>query len=368
MPRAYNFSAGPAVLPEEVLRIAQQELCDFQQTGSSVMEISHRGDAFEELFNATQKNLRALMNIPKNYRILFLQGGARLQFAMIPLNLAKPDDTVDYVNSGHWSQLAMETAKQHAIVNEVVSNRLNYIAIPEEKKWLRSAKAAYLHFTTNETVHGVQFPAMPAIQNDVPLVCDMSSDFISRPIDVNQFGIIYAGAQKNVGIAGLTIVIIREDLLTPIKRSDIPKMLQYATYAEADSMYNTPPTFAIYMAGLVFNWIKKQGGIAAIAKRNEEKANWLYRIIDESNGFYSAPVKAPFRSRMNVVFRLADEKLNELFLETAKAHRLMYLKGHPVLGGMRASIYNAMPMEGVKALGEFMQAFAKTQPPIDTTP
>lgn len=364
MPRSYNFSAGPAILPEEVLRIAQQELCDFQQTGSSVMEISHRGDVFGALFNETQNNLRVLMNIPNNYRILFLQGGARLQFAMVALNLAKLGDTVDYVNSGHWSQLAMETAKQHAVVNEVVSNcHEQYTAIPEEKKWLRSAKAAYLHFTTNETIHGVQFPVMPIIENNVPLVCDMSSDFMSRPIDVNQFGIIYAGAQKNVGIAGLTIAIVREDLLIPTKRSDIPKMLQYATYADTDSMYNTPPTFAIYMAGLVFDWIKKQGGIAAIAKRNEEKANWLYRVIDNSDGFYSAPVKAPFRSRMNVVFRLANEKLNELFLETAKAHHLMYLKGHPVLGGMRASIYNAMPMDGVKALGEFMQAFAKTHLP-----
>jgi phosphoserine aminotransferase len=361
--RSYNFSAGPAVLPEEVLHIAQQELCDFQQTGSSVMEISHRGVAFEALFNTMQENLRTLMNIPKNYRILFLQGGARLQFAMIPLNLAQSHDMVDYVNTGYWSQLAIEAAKKHAIVNEVASNTPHYTAIPEEEKWHRNTQAVYLHFTTNETIHGVQFPAMPTIQNNVPLVCDMSSDFMSQPIDVNQFGLIYAGAQKNIGIAGLTIVIIREDLLAPIKRSDIPKMLQYATYAETNSMYNTPPTFAIYMAGLVFEWLKKQGGVAAIKKRNDEKAAWLYHIIDQSNGFYRASVQKPFRSCMNVVFRLADEKLNSLFLETAQAHRLMYLKGHPIFGGMRASIYNAMPMDGVKVLGEFMQTFAKTHNP-----
>lgn len=357
----YNFSAGPAKLPDEVLQIAQQELCNWHHTGFSVMEISHRSCEFLTLFQHAKNTLRELLDIPDNYRILFLQGGARLQFSMVALNLATPENVVDYVNSGHWSQLAIDAAKKHAVVNEVASSApTQYTTLPRENTWRRNSQAAYLHFVSNETIHGIQFSTMPTVQHDVPFVCDMSSDFLSRPIDVKQFGVIYAGAQKNMGIAGLTIVIIREDLLVPPKRSGIPNVLQYIVQAETDSMYNTPPTFPIYMAGLVLDWLKKQGGIPVIAQRNEEKAAWLYRLIDQSNGFYIAPVKAPFRSRMNVVFRLANETLNASFLKAAEQNQLKYLKGHTALGGMRASIYNAMSMDGVKALATFMQAFART--------
>lgn len=359
MSKVYNFSAGPAVLPHEVLLEAQGEMLDWHGSGMSVMEMSHRGKEFMEIIHQAEQDLRSLMNIPSNYRVLFLQGGASMQFSMVPLNLLGDRASVDVVNTGHWSKLAIKEARRYAGVNVVASSEdRNFTYVPASETWQRDPQAAYLHFTSNETIGGVQFSTFPEPEGEVPLVCDMSSDFLSREIDVSRFGLIYAGAQKNIGPSGLTLVIVREDLLDRAQ-PQIPTMMSYRVHADADSMYNTPATYPIYIAGLVFKWLKAQGGVRAMEARNEEKAGLLYHAIEQSGGFYHCPVEIAFRSRMNVVFRLRDESLEEAFVAGARAAGLVQLKGHRAVGGMRASIYNAMPLEGVKALVSYMLEFAR---------
>lgn len=358
MTQIYNFSSGPAVLPHAVLEQAQRELPDWHGSGMCVMEMSHRGQQFLEIIHDAMQDLRQLMNIPDNYRVLFLQGGASQQFAMLPLNLLGDKTSIDLVDTGHWSHMAAKEARRYATVRVIASSEdRDYRYVPEESTWQRDPNAAYLHYTSNETIGGLQFPHVPSGEG-VPLVCDMSSDFLSREIDVSRFGLIYAGAQKNIGPAGLTVVIVRDDLLERAL-PQTPTMLNYRVHAEADSEYNTPPTYAIYIAGLVLKWLKAQGGVKAMAARNAHKAALLYQAIDTSAGFYRNAIDLPFRSQMNVTFRLADEALNETFLEQAGQNGLLQLKGHRIAGGMRASIYNAMPTEGVEALVAFMQAFAR---------
>ncbi len=350
----YNFSAGPAVLPHEVMLQAQQELLDWHGSGMSVMEMSHRGKEFMGIAAAAEQDLRDLLAIPANYKVLFLQGGAHLQFAMIPLNLLRGKATADYVNTGEWSKKAISEAKKFCHVNVVANNTTG---IPAFNTWQCDPKAAYLHYTSNETIGGVEFNWVPDT-GDVPLVADMSSHILSRQIDMSKYGLIYAGAQKNIGPAGLTIVIVRDDLVG-VAYPGIPAMLDYKTHADNDSMYNTPPTFAIYMAGLVFQWLKRKGGLAAMEKTNIAKAKLLYDAIDASKGFYHCPVTKTDRSRMNVPFTLKDAAMDNDFLQQADARSLLQLKGHRSVGGMRASIYNAMPLAGVQALVAFMNEFAQ---------
>ncbi len=350
----YNFSAGPAVLPHEVLLQTQKELLDWHGSGMSVMEMSHRGKEFMGIAAAAAQDLRDLLAIPANYKVLFLQGGAHLQFAMIPLNLLRGKATADYVNTGEWSKKAISEAQKFCHVN-VVAN--NVTGIPPFNTWQCDPQAAYLHYTSNETIGGVEFNWVPDT-GDVPLVADMSSHILSRQVDVSKYGLIYAGAQKNIGPAGLTIVMVRDDLLG-VAYPRIPTMLDYKTHADNDSMYNTPPTFAIYMAGLVFQWLKRKGGLAAMEKTNIAKAKLLYDAIDASKGFYHCPVTKTDRSRMNVPFTLKDAAMDNDFLKQADARGLLHLKGHRSVGGMRASIYNAMPLVGVQALVAFMNEFAQ---------
>ncbi len=354
----YNFSAGPAVLPKEVLQQAQAELPDWHGSGMSVMEMSHRGKEYMGIHAQAEADLRELMSIPKNYKVLFLQGGGHLQFSMVPLNLLRGKASADYVNTGEWAKKAMDEAKKFGKVNEVVSCAAkNFTYAPAFGTWKRDPNAAYLHYTTNETIGGVEFGWVPDT-GDVPLVADMSSNILSRPYDVSKFGLIYAGAQKNIGPAGLAVVIVRDDLLGHAAPGT-PTMLDYKIHADADSMYNTPPTYGIYMAGLVFQWLKKQGGVAAMERINIAKAKLLYAAIDASNGFYDCPVAVADRSRMNVRFALKDTKLDAEFLRQADARGLLQLKGHRLAGGMRASIYNAMPLAGVQALVDFMTDFSR---------
>lgn len=354
----YNFSAGPAVLPKAVLQQAQAELLDWRGSGMSVMEMSHRGKEYMGIHAQAEADLRELMGIPANYKVLFLQGGAHLQFSMIPLNLLGKKTSADYVMTGEWSKKAIGEAKKFCNVNVVADNKdKNCTYVPDFKGWKLDRDAAYVHYTPNETIGGVEFNWVPDT-GKVPLVADMSSNILSRPVDVSKFGLIYAGAQKNIGPAGLTLVIVREDLVG-LADPRLPTMLDYKTHADNESMYNTPPTFAIYMAGLVFQWLKKNGGIAAMEKQNIAKANLLYAAIDGSNGFYRCPVAKADRSRMNVPFTLKDANLDGDFLKQADAHGLLQLKGHRSVGGMRASLYNAMPLAGVQALVEFMNDFAK---------
>jgi phosphoserine aminotransferase len=354
----YNFSAGPAVLPHEVLKQARDEMLDWHGSGMSVMEMSHRGKEFMGIAAAAEKDLRELMNIPANYKVLFLQGGASQQFAMVPMNLLRGKTSADYLNTGEWSKKAISEAKKFGKVNVVASSEdRNFTYVPEFTAWKCDPNAAYLHFTPNETIGGVEFDWLPAAGN-VPLVADLSSTILSRPVDVSKFGLIYAGAQKNIGPAGLTIVIVREDLIGQVV-AGTPTMLDYKTHADNDSMYNTPPTYGIYIAGLVFQMLKRQGGVAAMEKTNVAKARLLYDTIDASRGFYSCPVALANRSRMNVPFTLKDAKLDGDFLKQADARGLLQLKGHRSVGGMRASIYNAMPLAGVQALANFMSEFAK---------
>jgi phosphoserine aminotransferase len=353
----YNFSAGPAVLPREVLLQAQEELPDWHGSGMSVMEMSHRGKEYMSIHARAEADLRELMGIPNNYKVLFLQGGAHLQFSMIPLNLLRGKGKADYVNTGDWSKKAIKEAQKFCLVNEVASGAdRNFSYVPGFKSWKLDKDAAYVHYTTNETIGGVEFNWVPDA-GKVPLVADMSSNILSRPYDVSKFGLIYAGAQKNIGPAGVTVVIVREDL---VGHADprLPTMLDYRTHADADSMYNTPPTYGIYMAGLVFQWLKRQGGVAAMEKLNIAKAKVLYDAIDASNGFYACPVAKSDRSRMNVPFKTRDAALDAEFLKQAEARGMLQLKGHKLAGGMRASIYNAMPLEGVRALADFMNEFA----------
>ena len=357
MKRVYNFSPGPAMLPEAVLLRAQEELLDWQGSGMSVMEVSHRGTAFIELAAQSEKRLRSLLQVPSNYKVLFLQGGATLQFAAVPLNIAPPGSVADYAVTGNWSEKAVSEARRYVDVSIAAdSSATKFTSIPAPRTWKLSKNAAYLHYVANETVFGVEFHDVPSV-SDAPLVTDMSSTLLSRPIDVSRFGVIYAGAQKNIGPAGLAIVIVREDLLGRARR-ETPGAIDYKTMAANDSMWNTPPTLSWYFAALVFEWLEQQGGLEAMAKVNERKAAKLYAAIDGSD-FYANPVEKPARSWMNVPFTLADPELDKVFLQESKAAGLTNLKGHRVVGGMRASIYNAMPEAGVDALIAFMADFEK---------
>lgn len=355
--RAYNFCAGPAALPTEVLQQAQAELLDWQGKGVSVMEMSHRSDEFVSIASQAEQDLRDLLDIPHNYKVLFLQGGASQQFAQIPLNLLPQDGSADYVDTGIWSRKSIDEAKRYGTINIAASARdRDYFSIPAQADWKLDSKAAYLHYTTNETIGGLQFDWIPDA-GSVPLVIDASSDILSRPLDVSRFGLIYAGAQKNIGPSGLVVAIVREDLLGKA-RPGCPTMLDYKVAADNGSMYNTPATFSWYLSGLVFKWLKKQGGVAAMAQQNEAKQRLLYDFIDRSD-FYSNPVSKEARSWMNVPFRLADDGLNKAFLAGAEERSLLNLQGHRSVGGMRASIYNAVPLAAVQALIDYMQTFEK---------
>ena len=355
--RPYNFSAGPAVLPEAVLERAANEMTDYKGSGMSVMEMSHRGKEFIKIAEEAEADLRELLAIPANYKVLFLQGGAMLQFSAIPLNLSAEGAKVDYLNTGYWSEKATAEAKRYCQVSLTATGEGNkYTAVPEQSQWQLNKDAAYFHYCANETIHGVEFHNVPDVGN-VPLVCDMSSTILSRPVDVSKFGLIYAGAQKNIGQAGLTVVIVRDDLLDRA-RATTPGILSYKLQAENASMANTPPTYAWYVAGLVFKWIKEQGGLSAMAERNQRKSALLYKTIDQS-GFYKNPVAADNRSWMNVPFTAPTEALEKTFLEEAKKQGLLTLAGHRSVGGMRASLYNAMPEEGVVTLSQFMTDFAR---------
>ena len=357
MRQVFNFSAGPAVLPEEVLAQAAAEMLDWHGSGQSVMEMSHRGKEYMSIHERAERDLRALMGIPSNYKVLFLQGGATLQFAMVPINLMRGKAGADYVHTGEWSKKAIKEAKLFGTVNVAASSEdRNFTYVPAQASWKRSPDAAYLHYCANETIGGVEFGWVPD-PGDVPLVADVSSNFLSRPLDVSKFGLVYGGAQKNIGPAGLTIVIVRDDLLGHAPKGT-PTMLDYKVQADADSMLNTPPTWAIYIAGLVFQWLLRQGGLAAIEQRNIGKAKLLYDYLDGTE-FYRNPVERADRSRMNVPFTLRDAALDEPFLEGAKERSMLQLKGHRSVGGMRASIYNAMPIEGVRALVDYMRDFEK---------
>ena len=356
MTRIFNFSAGPAVLPEEVLKQAQAEIVDWHGSGMSVMEMSHRGKEFIAIAEKAEADLRELMNIPANYKVLFLQGGASAQFAMVPLNLLRGKKSADYVNTGEWSKKAIKEAKKFGGVNvAATSEATNFSTVPPQKDWKTDPDAAYLHYTPNETIGGVEFSFVPQTGN-VPLVADMSSTILSRPVDVTKYGLIYAGSQKNIGPAGLTIVIVREDLIGHAPAST-PSMFDYKIHAENGSMYNTPPTYGWYIAGLVFDWLKKKGGLQGMAEINKRKAEKLYAFIDASGGFYKNPVEKHSRSWMNVPFTLKDAALDESFLKGTKAAGLVQLKGHRSVGGMRASIYNAMPEAGIDALIAYMRDF-----------
>ena len=359
MSRVFNFSAGPAALPEAVLRQAADEMLDFGGTGTSVMEMSHRSKAFIDIHARAEADLRELLAIPKNYKVLFMQGGAAGQFAIIPMNILGGKTSADYIYTGQWSKKAISEAKKFCKVNVAASSEdQNFSYAPPQSTWKLDPNAAYVHYTSNETIGGVEFQWIPDT-GSVPLVADASSHILSRPLDVSRFGLIYAGAQKNIGPAGLTIVIVRDDLLgmaSPIT----PEVFNYKVQAEADSMINTPPTYAVYIAGLVFAWLKKQGGLAAMEKLNMAKAKLLYDYLDQSE-FYNSPVAKADRSRMNVPFRLKSESLDEAFLKGAKAAGLVELKGHRSVGGMRASIYNAMSIDGVQALVTYMRDFEKKQ-------
>lgn len=357
MTRVYNFAPGPAMIPEEVLEQARDELLDWRGTGMSVMEISHRGKDFKNIVDESERDLRDLLHIPDNYQILFLQGGARLQFAMVPMNLLNGATSAAYVDTGFWSQYAIEEAKQYGDVKiAATSKATNYTSIPDRQTWNLPKDAAYLYYADNETINGVEFSYIP--ETELTLVNDMSSNFLSRPFDVSRFGLVFACAQKNVGPAGLTVVIIRDDLLRTVPVLNTPAILRYAVHAKEHSLWNTPPTFAWYMAGLTFKWLKAKGGLEAMAKINQRKAEKLYQFIDHSV-FYKNPVEPRYRSRMNVPFNLVDEKLVGPFLQEAEKNGLTNLKGHRLAGGARASIYNAMPEAGVDALIAFMKAFEK---------
>ncbi|HEU4852285.1 MAG TPA: 3-phosphoserine/phosphohydroxythreonine transaminase, partial [Telluria sp.] len=359
MTQVFNFSAGPAVLPRDVLEQAAAEMLDWHGSGMSVMEMSHRGPEFTSIIEQAERDLRELLNVPPNYRVMFLQGGGLGENAVVPMNLVgrKPQPaTIDFVHTGSWSGKSIKEATRYGLANVAASPEGAFTSIPPQDTWKLTPDAAYLHICTNETIDGVEFNFVPTVQGDTPLVADMSSHILSREIDVSNYGVIYAGAQKNIGPAGLTIVIVRDDLIghaLPI----CPSVFDWKLVSEADSMYNTPPTYSIYIAGLTFQWIKRQGGVAALEKRNIEKAALLYEALD-ADGFYQNRVAPNCRSRMNIPFFLRDESLNEQFLAGAKQRGLLQLKGHKSVGGMRASLYNAMPVEGVRALVDYLNEFA----------
>lgn len=356
MTRHFNFCSGPAALPTAVLERAQRELIDYAGKGLSVMEMSHRSAEFVAIAEKAEADFRELLKVPSDYSVLFMQGGAASQFACVPLNLLGKGGKANYLDTGIWSQKAMKEAEHLGSGHLAAGSKHNgYTAVPAQGDIALSSDAAYLHYTDNETIGGLAFDYIPEV--DVPLVCDMSSSILSRPLDVSKFGVIYAGAQKNIGPAGITVVIVRNDLLDRA-RPETPTMLSYKTMADNGSMYNTPPTFAWYLSGLVFEWLKAQGGVEAMAEVNARKAAKLYAAIDDS-GFYSNPIEKAHRSIMNVPFVLSDETLNAAFLREAEAAGLLNLKGHRSVGGMRASIYNAVPEEGVDALIAFMQDFER---------
>ncbi len=357
MSRIYNFSAGPAMLPEEVLKQAQEEILDWHGSGMSVMEMSHRGKEFMSIAEQAEADLRELMDIPSHYKVLFLQGGASSQFAMVPLNLLRGRKQADYINTGAWSKKAIAEAKRYCDVRIAASTEAeSFTRAPAQSELSLDADSAYVHYTPNETIGGVEFPYVPDT-GKAPLVADMSSTILSRPVEVDKFGLIYAGAQKNVGPAGLTLVIVREDLIGEALPFT-PTMFDYKIQADNDSMYNTPPTYGWYLAGLVFQLLKRLGGLSAMAEINRRKADKLYAAIDGSS-FYANPVEPASRSWMNVPFTLADRELDGVFLKEAAAEGLTTLKGHRSVGGMRASIYNAMPEAGVDALVAFMGDFER---------
>ncbi|TVP92744.1 MAG: 3-phosphoserine/phosphohydroxythreonine transaminase [Pseudomonadaceae bacterium] len=353
--RLFNFCAGPAALPEAVLQQAQRELLDWQGKGLSVMEMSHRSDEFVSVAETAEQDLRDLLGIADNYKVLFLQGGASQQFAQIPLNLLPDGGKADYIDTGIWSAKAIEEASRFGNVHVAASAKgHDYFAIPGQNDWQLSADAAYVHYTPNETIGGLEFNWIPDV-GDTPLIADMSSTILSRPLDINRFGMIYAGAQKNIGPSGLVVVIIREDLLGRA-RASCPTMLDYSVAAKNASMYNTPPTFAWYLSGLIFQWIKQQGGLEAMQRINDSKQRTLYAAIDGSE-LYSNPINLADRSWMNIPFRLADDRLDKPFLAGAGERGLLNLKGHRSVGGMRASIYNAVPQAAVDALVAYMAEF-----------
>ena len=355
MARVYNFAAGPATLPEPVLEQAAQEMLDWHGSGVSVMEMSHRGKEFIAIAEQAEAGLRGLLAVPADYKVLFLQGGATLQFSAVPLNLLRGKRGADYVNTGEWSKKAIKEAKRYCAVNIVASSEdQNFSYAPAQTAWKLDPGAAYVHYTSNETIGGVEFHWVPET-GGVPLVADMSSHILSRPMDVSRYGLIYAGAQKNIGPAGLTLVIVREDLLGGAA-PQTPTLLDYKVQAENGWMFNTPPTYAVYIAGLVFEWLRKLGGLKKMEELNRAKANVLYEFLDETE-FYYSPVAKSDRSLMNVPFRLRNEALDADFLKQAKSRGLVELKGHRSVGGMRASIYNAMPIEGVRQLVAFMREF-----------
>ena len=357
MSRVYNFSAGPSTMPEAVLQRAQAEMLEWGKSGMSVMEMSHRGKDYVSIAEKAEADFREILSVPPNYKVLFLSGGATGQFAAIPLNLLAGKAVVNYVNTGVWSGKAISEAKKYAEVNVAASSKENgYKNIPNRSEWKIDPDAAYLHYTSNETINGVEFQNIPDA-GGLPLVCDMSSNILSRPVDVSQFGLIYAGAQKNMGPAGIVVVIVRDDLIghaLPIT----PSIFDYKVQAENDSMLNTPPTYVWYLLGLVLEWVKEQGGLTAMEAHNKAKAAKLYAAIDAS-AFYANPVELAFRSRMNVPFTLANPELDKTFTAEAKTAGLVSLAGHRSVGGMRASIYNAMPEAGVDALIEFMAEFER---------
>jgi len=357
MSRVFNFSAGPAVVPVEVLEQLREEIFDWHGTGMSVMEMSHRGKSFVSIAEQAEADLRELLAVPANYKVLFLQGGATAQFAAVPLNLASADSTADFINTGAWSKKAVGEAKKYCKVNVAADGAASkYFDIPARASWSLTPGAAYVHYTPNETIGGVEFHEVPNV-GDVPLVADMSSTILSRPIDVSRFGVIYAGAQKNIGPAGLVVVIVREDLLGRA-RADTPTVLDWKAMAADGSMLNTPATFSWYVAGLVFQWLKRKGGLAAMEKINRAKSEKLYATIDGS-GYYRNPVAKPCRSWMNVPFTLPDAALDKVFIDGAAKAGLVTLEGHRSVGGMRASLYNAMPMAGVDALVAYMSEFQR---------
>jgi phosphoserine aminotransferase len=357
MTRVFNFSAGPATLPEPVLRQAADEMLDWHGSGMSVMEMSHRGKEYMGIHAEAESLLRELLAVPSNYKVVFLQGGAIGQNAFVPMNLLRGKTSADYVNTGEWSKKSIKEAKKYGSVNvAATAEASHFTSIPKQADWKLDPNAAYVHICSNETIGGVQYHWTPDT-GDVPLVADMSSEIMSKPIDVSRYGLIYAGAQKNIGPSGLTVVIVREDLIgqaLPIT----PSAFDLKQQADNDSMLNTPPTYAIYIAGLVFKWLKAQGGLPAIAKHNEAKAALIYDYLDNTS-FYSSPIARDDRSLMNVPFKLKDEALDEAFLKGAKERGMIQLKGHRSVGGMRASIYNAMPLEGVKTLVAYMKEFEK---------
>lgn len=354
--RAYNFNAGPSALPVEVLERAQQQLVNFRDSGMSIMEMSHRSAIFDEVHNEAIARLKKLYAIPENYEVLFLQGGASLQFTMIPMNFLQPGKKASYVLSGSWSEKAFKEAKLFGTPVEAASTKDNkYRNIPALEEIKFDADDAYVHITSNNTIYGTQWREFPETGN-VPLIADMSSDILSKPVDVSKFGIIYAGAQKNLGPSGVTVVIIRKDLLEK-ENANVPTMLKYTTHADSNSLYNTPPTFGIYMLGEVLKWVEEKGGVEEIAKHNEAKAKVIYDAIDNSNGFYTGHATPESRSLMNITFRVADEELEKQFLAEAKAAGFVGLNGHRSVGGCRASTYNAVPLEACEALRDFMVAF-----------